>query len=59
MKKYGAPMGFLLIPGLILGLAGCNPFWSKPDAATVNAPGPDINLPALIKRADRESSSAG
>ena len=59
MKKYGAPMRCLLIPGLILGLAGCNLFWSKPDAVTVNAPGPDINLPALVKRADRERSSAG
>ena len=45
-------MRYLLIPGLILGLAGCNPFLPKPDAATANAPGPDSALPALIKRAD-------
>lgn len=52
MKKYGAPMRCLLIPGLILSLAGCNPFWSKPDTGAANAPGPDSNLPALAKRAD-------
>lgn len=52
MKKYGAPMRCLLIPGLILGLAGCNPFLPKPDMGAANVPGPDINLPALVKRAD-------
>ena len=52
MKKHGAPMRCLLIPGLILGLAGCNPFLSKPDTGAANAPGPDSALPALIKRAD-------
>ena len=45
-------MRCLLIPGLILGLAGCNPFWSKSDAGAANAPGPDSALPALVKRAD-------
>ena len=52
MKKYGTPMRCLLIPGLILGLAGCNPFLSKPDTGAANAPGLDSALPALIKRAD-------
>ena len=52
MKKYGAPMRCLLIPGLILGLAGCNPFLSKPDTGAANASRPNYDLPALIKRAD-------
>ena len=45
-------MRCLLIPGLILGLAGCNPFLPKPDTDAANAPEPDSALPALIKRAD-------
>ena len=52
MTRHGAPMRYLLIPGLILGLAGCNPFLPKPDTGAANAPGPDSALPALIKRAD-------
>lgn len=54
MMKHGAPMRYLLIPGLILGLAGCNPFLPKPDTGAANAPGPgpDNDLPALVKRAD-------
>lgn len=50
--KHSAPMRFLLIPGLLLGLAGCNPFLIRPDAGAANAPGPDNDLPALVKRAD-------
>ena len=53
MTKHGAPMRFLLIPGLILGLAGCNPLLPKPDMGAANALEPDSALPALIKRADR------
>lgn len=52
MMKHHAPMRFLLVPGLILGLAGCNPFLIRPDAVAANAPGPDNDLPALVKRAD-------
>ena len=49
MTRHGAPMRCLLIPGLILGLAGCTPFLPKPDMGAANAPGPGS---ALIKRAD-------
>ena len=52
MMKHDAPMRFLLIPGLILGLAGCNPFLIGPDTGAANAPGPDNDLSALVKRAD-------
>ena len=56
MIKYDTAMKFLLIPCLILSLAGCNPPWLKPDSGTDTRPNspptPDHDLPALAKRAE-------
>ncbi len=56
MIKYDTAMKFLLIPCLILSLAGCNPPWLKPDSGAdtrpSSAPGPGHDLPALAKRAE-------